>query len=160
VQATPAYTPPMSTLGAMSLAWVRPQAALRLGWRVTGLMLFVPVALLGLVGCGAEESVSPTPEAPGFDVAAVQASFRAECESPIIVDDLFCEQVTIGGMTAEGDILNVPTGLNALADDRAQAICDQIAIAHFDGDGNDLGFNYFGILDQDGGNAAACVVSR
>ena len=98
-------------------------------------------------------------DSPSFDLAAVQASFTEECESPIVVDELFCEQVEIAGMQAEGSILTVPTTLNAEATDRAQAICEQLAAAHFDGDGADLGYSTIGILDRDGGNAAACTVA-
>ena len=76
-----------------------------------------------------------------------------------MVDDLFCEQVNIGHLSGTGDILNVLTTLNPAADDRAQAICDQIATAHFDDDGNDLGFAFVGILDNHHGNAAACEVA-
>jgi hypothetical protein len=130
--------------------------------RRTASGLIVAVALT-LPACTSEplghDGPSPTPEPPAFDVAAVKANFRAECRSPIVVDDAFCEQVKIGQMSAEGDILNVPTRLNAAADERAAAICDQFAVAHFDGEGNDLGYRFIGILDQDGGNAAACSVS-
>ena len=101
---------------------------------------------------------SPKPEKPAFDVAKVVASFTAECEDPIIVDDLFCVQVHVADMTGERDLLTVPTTLNALARDRALVICDQIARAHFDGSGQDLGYAVVNVLDKDGGNAAACVV--
>jgi hypothetical protein len=59
-------------------------------------------------------------------------------------------------MSAEGNTLYVPTTLDASARDRAEVICDQIAIAHFDAEGVDLGFEFVGVLDEDGGNAAAC----
>lgn len=99
-----------------------------------------------------------TPEPPAFDLAAVKANFIDECKDPAVVDDLFCEQVKIGDMTAAGDILNVPTTLSPAARDRAEAICDAFALAHFDGDGKPLGYAIIGILDMNGGNAAACSV--
>jgi hypothetical protein len=62
-------------------------------------------------------------------------------------------------MTADGTILKVPTGLNATATDRAQAICEFIATVHFDSaTGDDLGYQTVGILDKNGGHAAACSV--
>jgi hypothetical protein len=62
-------------------------------------------------------------------------------------------------MTATGDILNVPTGLNAAATDQASNLCAMLARAHFDGSGRDLGYHIIGILDKDGGHAAACTVN-
>lgn len=47
---------------------------------------------------------------------------------------------------------------SAAARDRAEAICNQFVFAHFDIDGTDLGYEIIGILDKDGGNAAACTV--
>lgn len=113
------------------------------------------VALL-LVGCGAERAETPEPLA--FDVAAVRATFAAECPEPLVVDEFFCEQVQIDRISGEGSILLVPTLLNAEATDRAAAICEQFARFHFDADANDLGYTTVGILDRDGGNAAACSV--
>jgi hypothetical protein len=52
----------------------------------------------------------------------------------------------------------VPTLLNAEADERARAICDLFTQFHFDGEANDVGYTTVGILDRDGGNAAACTV--
>ena len=112
-----------------------------------------------LAGCGGSAAdATETPEPPAFDLAAVQASFTAECQSPIVVDELFCEQVQIEQMRAEGNILNVPTTLNPAADDRGRAICEQLQVAHFDGEGNDLGYEFIGIEDRNGGNLAACGV--
>jgi len=77
-----------------------------------------------------------------------------------MVDDLFCEQVEIDGMTADGTILNVPTGLNPDADDRADMVCEFFATVHYDGaTGDDLGYETVGILDMNGGNLAACTVA-
>lgn len=123
------------------------------------------IVALAFVACGpsggpvASADAQMTPEAAEFDVAAVRASFMDECTDPIVVDELFCEQVKIGEITGESDIFTVPTTLNATADDRAATICDQIAVAHFDADAVDLGYKYIGIKDQDGGDAAACSVS-
>lgn len=119
------------------------------------------VLFLGLVGCGSRDpSASPTrslvAEPLAFDVAAVRLNFTAECKNPIVVDDLFCEQVRISDMFAEGTILNVPTNLNAAAKDRAGAICEQVATAHHDGNGKDLGYVTIGVLDKDGAFMASC----
>lgn len=117
------------------------------------------IALLTACTAAAPASES-APEPPAFDVALVRSNFTDECADPIVVDDLFCEQVEIGGMTGEGDILTVPTGLNAESRDRAQVICDMIARAHFDGvTGDPLGYEFVGIKDQQGANLAACSVS-
>lgn len=126
------------------------------------LLLFVALALAACGSSGGpptSDTAQVTPEAAEFDVAAVRASFIDECNDPIVVDELFCEQVKIGEITGESDILTVPTTLNAAAGDRAAAICDQIAIAHFDADAVDLGYKYIGVKDQEGGDAAACSVS-
>ena len=117
--------------------------------------------MLALSACGQQPTseADDAPEPAAFDLTLVRANFAAECEAPIVVDDLFCEQVDLDGMTAEGTILRVPTTLNAEARDRAQVICATIARVHFDGDtGEDLGYETVGILDRDGGNAAACSV--
>ncbi len=120
--------------------------------------------LVVLAGCSATVQGTPSAtdqptEAPSFDLAAVKASFQAECEDPIVVDANFCEQVQLPKMTADGTILNVPTSLNEAATDRARAICQMIATAHFDGaTGADLGYDTIGILDKDGGHAAACTI--
>ena len=114
------------------------------------------LALL-LAGCSSATSTE-APATPAFDLGAVKANFTDECTDPFVVDDLFCEQVVITDMTADGEILNVPTTLNAAATDRAEVICNQLAVAHFDSSGTALGYEIIGILDQDGGNAAACTV--
>lgn len=115
--------------------------------------------VLLLAGCASTPAATP-PKAPtpAFDLAAVKSNFTDECKDPAVVDKLFCEQVQIAGMTADGDILNVPTTLNASARDRASAICDQLVTAHFDAEGHDLGYKFIGILDRDGGHAAACAI--
>ena len=99
-------------------------------------------------------------EDPAFDLALVKSNFSDECVDPVIVDDLFCTQVDIGAMTANGPFLTVPTALSASGmDDRAAVICDQIAIAHFDGaTGDPLGFETIVILDRNGGTAAECRI--
>lgn len=103
----------------------------------------------------------PAPSASAaFDLALVQSNYRAECGDPIIVDDLFCQQVDIDGMIGAGDILFVPTGLSAVGMyDRASVICEMVLVAHFDGaTGHDLGYRTVSILDMNGGNLLACDV--
>jgi hypothetical protein len=125
-------------------------------WVTAGLAL---VVALTLPACApAPLQFSPDPKPPAFDLSAVKANFRDECKEPIIVDALFCKQIKMARMIADGDTLRAPTTLNAAANDRARAICDQIAVAHFDGDGNDLGYNFVRIFDEDGDQAAACEV--
>jgi hypothetical protein len=119
----------------------------------------IALAAMLLAGCSATVTPSATPQPAGFDLATVKANLQDECADPIVVDAEFCEQVEIAAMTAEGTILNVPTTLNAAASDRARAICDMIARAHFDGaTGHDLGYETIGVLNKDGGHAAACSV--
>lgn len=114
------------------------------------------MACMMLAACGG--SGASAPPTPAFDVGAVRANFTDECADPAVVDDLFCEQVVLSGMTAEGDILNVPTTLDPTANERADAICNQLAFAHFDAEGRDLGYRIIGVLDKDGGHASACTV--
>lgn len=99
------------------------------------------IALAGpLSACGGQADSIAQPDPATFDLALVQANFLAECEDPIVVDELFCEQVDIDGMSADGAILNVPTTLNAAATDRAEVICQILARVHVDGDtGEDPG---------------------
>ena len=87
----------------------------------------------------------------------MQSNFTTECQDPIVVDELFCQQVKIDLMTGHGTVLTVPTGLNTLARDQARAICDMIALAHFDGDtGNDLGYTTIRVLDLNNDLVATC----
>lgn len=115
------------------------------------------IAALLLAGCSSAPAATPKPT-PAFDIAAVRTNFIDECKDPAVVDALFCEQVTIAAMSVDGEILNVPTTLNASATDRAKVICSALAHAHFDANAKDLGYKYIGILDKDGGHAAACSV--
>ena len=120
--------------------------------------------LVGLAACGGGsvgDSVAGqrSSSVPSFDVMLVKANFTDKCKDPIVVDDTFCQQVTIDGMTGTGTTLTVPTGLNAASTARASAICDQIAIAHFDATtGDDLGYTTIRVLDLKGGEAAVCSV--
>jgi hypothetical protein len=116
------------------------------------------MGLISLTACGCDASPNATIEPPAFDLAAVKRSFTDECKSPTIVDGLFCQQVQIGGMSAAGTILRVPTTLDPAATDRADTICDELAAAHLGRDGKDLGYQSIGVLDKDGGNASACTV--
>jgi hypothetical protein len=120
--------------------------------------LIVLIGLVGLAACGPAASPNATIEPPAFDLAAVKRSFADECKIPTVVDGLFCQQVEIGGMSAVGTILTVPTTLDPSATDRADTICDELAEAHVGRDGKDLGYQSIGVLDKDGGNASACTV--
>jgi hypothetical protein len=128
--------------------------------RVVGLAVIVSA----LAACGSEGTPTTaeeeTPAPPVFDVGAVQANFTDECKEPVVVDELFCEQVKIPQMSADGTILIVPTTLDPAVDERGDVICDQLALAHFDADGKDLGYDVIGIKDMNGGNLAACTVDR
>ena len=124
----------------------------------------VVAALIGLclAACSSPNAggVGTDKTTPGtaFDVAAVKANFTDECKNPIVVDDLFCEQVKTDQMWGSGTTLTVPSTLNSAATDRAGVICSQAAAAHFDGDGNDLRYQSVEVLDKDGTNAAVCQV--
>lgn len=115
--------------------------------------------LLICAACSAPIATDAGPAAAAFNLDLVKTNYRVECVDPMVVDQLFCQQVKIDAMTGDGTILNVPTGLNAAAGDRAQVICEAVARAHFDGaTGDDLGYQTVGILDMNGGYAAACSV--
>jgi len=115
------------------------------------------ILTLLLAACSGAAPTEKPVATPAFDIAAVRANFIDECKDPAVVDALFCEQVMIPGMSADGDILNVPTTLASAARDRAAAICHQLVVAHFDADGKSLGYKFIGILDKNGGHAAACA---
>ena len=118
------------------------------------------LAIIGLLvaACSSPVASAKPAATPAFDIGAVRANFTDECQDPGVVDELFCQQVTIAGMSADGDILNVPTTLNAAAKDRGEVICKQFVFAHFDANAKDLGYRFVGILDKDGGHLAACAV--
>jgi hypothetical protein len=129
--------------------------------RGLAVLLFTVLTACTTVGNPPLRGGLPNPTAaPSFDLARVKANFTAECADPIAVDELFCTQVDVTGMTADGGILRVPTTLNPAAKDRASAICDTFVTVHYDGDtGQSLGYTVVGILDMNGGNAASCTVS-
>ncbi len=129
-------------------------------WAGGRVLLTIEVVALLVAGCATPgmPTLPPSPP-PAFDVAAVKASFTDECRGPIVLDDLFCTQVEIEGMFGNGNILKVPTTLASYIPDRPRAICAQIAIAHFDGDGADLGYEVVGVLDRAGNWVAACEVA-
>lgn len=104
-------------------------------------LLTIEVMALLVAGCASPgmPTIPPSPP-PAFDVAAVKASFTDECRDRIVVDDLFCTQVEIEGLFGNGNILKVPTTLATYVPDRSRAICNQIALAHFDAEGSDLGY--------------------
>lgn len=100
------------------------------------------------------------PPTPGFDLAAVKANFKDECKDPMAITAKTCKQIKIDGMTADGVILNVPTTLEPGISDAARLLCKQLTFAHFDKDAKPLGYEIVGILDKNGGNAAACTIGE
>jgi hypothetical protein len=113
---------------------------------------------------GQDVRATPAVDAPGaqaFDLDLVKSNFADECADPIVVDELFCQQVDIDGMTVQdGTTLIVPTLISGSGmEPRASVICEVFARVHFDGEtGEDLGYQTIGILDREGGNAAECAV--
>lgn len=85
--------------------------------------------------------------------------WTAECADPSFVDEDFCGQVNIAGMTGEGRTLYVPTVLSPQDRNRAQEACQPLAFAHFDTEGIDFGYELIGILDSFGGTIWVCEVS-
>jgi hypothetical protein len=66
-------------------------------------------------------------------------------------------------MTGEGDELYVPTMLHGQDHDLAVALCDQVATAHVDALGRDLGYAHVTVLKRDGrprflGDPATCGI--
>lgn len=120
-------------------------------------LVLIAVLAVGCSSAAATPKAAPT-KAAGFDISAVRASFNEECRDPAVVDANFCQQVMIDRMSADGTILNVPTGLNPASLDRASAICDMLKVAHFDGSGKDLGYDTIGVMDRDGRYLISCSV--
>ena len=116
-------------------------------------------ATLVLAACSAPVT-EPESEPAAFDLTLVKSNFTEECAQPIVVDNLFCEQVHIDSMTADGSILIVPTTISGVSmQERASVICEVVSRVHFDGaTGDDLGFETVRVLDRLGGEAAACTV--
>ena len=110
-----------------------------------------------------DASSEPTdaPEPAGFDLGLVKSHYIEECADPIVLDELFCTQVKIERMTADGMTLIVPTTINATGmEARAAEICDQIAILlPFDGASAETpGFEDISVLDRDGDEDAHCGI--
>ena len=112
------------------------------------------------VACEAIEYVHVTPEPPSFDLSAVQATYAAGCGPQRTAVGLVCQQLRIHRMSAEGDTLTVRTRLSAEDGDRAAAICDQLAIAHFDSAGSNLGYEFIEILTRGARTVATCEARR
>jgi hypothetical protein len=93
-----------------------------------------------------------------LDLALVKSTFVDECAHPTIVDDAFCEEVDIDGMTADGRALFVPT---TLAEDagRAIQICYWISDVRVAYLGRVPRAEFFNtVLDRDGRARATCAV--
>jgi hypothetical protein len=116
----------------------------------------------------AGESASPSPSVQGaaIDLARVKRVFTDACvdpgvngsTDPLRFDGLFCGQVDIQGMTAEGTTLVVPTlvAVNDL-EQRTRIICEQIDAAHVDLANNELlGFDTIRVLDRRGDVDMVC----
>ena len=107
------------------------------------------------------EALETRPDPAGFDVELVKSHYIEECVDPIVLDDLFCTQVKIERMTADGMTLIVPTTINATGmEARAAVICDQIAILlPFDGATAETpGFEDISVLDRYGDEDAHCGI--
>lgn len=119
------------------------------------------LVIVVLAGCGGAGAPTAAPETAGFDIRAVRGSFSADCNAADrgVLDAAFCDQVDIDGMTADGATLSVPTYLAASENARGEEICALIALAHYDANAADLGYEVIGILDNGGGNLAACTVA-
>lgn len=102
-----------------------------------------------LAGCGGSATTD-------VDITAVRANFRDECRDPIVLDDLFCEQVQVSSMSMDGSTLVVPTTLNESAGARGGAICAATAELRFDAEGNELGFDGVRVLDMNGERMTDC----
>jgi hypothetical protein len=93
-----------------------------------------------------------------FDLELVKSTLVDECARPTIVDDAFCEEVDIDGMTADGRALFVPT---TLAEDAARAIqicywISDVRVAYL---GRVPLAEFFNtVLDRDGRARATCAV--
>ena len=138
------------------------------------------IMLLALAGCGGSgptaspagasgpplpgptDGTAPTASAaaasPAFDITAVKANFSAQCLNATAFDMAFCDQVVVAGMTADGTTLIVPTNLEPADRGRATNLCRQVAFNHNDLRGLDLGYEFVGMLDRNGGNLASCSV--
>ena len=116
----------------------------------------------------ASEPASPSPsvQSAAIDLAVVKRVFTDACvdpgvngsTDPLRFDGLFCGQVDIQGMTAEGTTLIVPTivAVNDL-EHRTTIICEQIDAAHVDPANNDpLGFDTIRVLDRAGDVDMVC----
>ena len=93
-----------------------------------------------------------------FDLELVKSAFVDECAHPTIVDEAFCEEVDIDGMTADGRALPVPA---TLAEDigRAIQICYWISDVRVASLGRVPLAEFFNtVLNRDGLAAATCAV--
>lgn len=92
----------------------------------------------------------PTPQGPAFDLAAVKATFRAECEAPSVLDAETCDLIDIDGMRVGVDNLFVPLLFPRRNRERAQSICEDMAAAHDDFGGEPLGYRIVVVEGRNG----------
>ena len=99
------------------------------------------------------------PPAPLYDVAAVKSHFADACQAPTMLEGETCERIEVDGMWGDGIYLMVPTtGLHGHPA-RSMAVCEQIASAHRDLEGEPLGYDLV-IIESKWSNArlAVCTV--
>jgi hypothetical protein len=100
----------------------------------------------------------PTPPGPAFDLEAVKAKFRAECEAPSVLEDQTCDLIDFDGMRIGVDNLFVPMLVPEMTEERAEGICEQIAAAHEGVDGKPLGYEIVVLEGVDNNHLAVCNV--
>lgn len=103
-------------------------------------------------------AASGCPPTPLYDLAAVKANFEDECQDPSLLDEETCEQIDVDGMRGDGVYLTVPLTFPKRDRERAQVVCEQIASAHDDLDGEPLGYEIVIIEGHNNKRLAECTV--
>lgn len=97
------------------------------------------------------------PPTPTYDLAAVKATFGAECQNPSVLEKT-CGKIDVDAMRGDGGYLTVPLTFPKKDRDRAQAICERIASAEDDLAGEPLGYEIVIIEGHNNKHLAECNV--
>jgi len=108
-------------------------------------------------GDPAEAPYCPPPP-PAYDLEAVKANFEDACEDPSVLEGEACERIDVDGMRGSDVDLIVPTTGLHFHPKRAQDVCEQIASAYLDLDGEPLGYGIVIIEGKNNKQLAECTV--
>lgn len=113
------------------------------------------IAILTVCGCG---PLSGATAKPSLDLLRVVSQFNGKCISSSGPPDLLCQAVDFSAMTADGQILTVPTVLSAEERVYATRICDEFVKNRRDPLNLTLGYREIQVLGVSGEQLSVCMV--